>query len=72
MKNILVAILLEKTPNFIPEKNVPLTRTQGRESLGSSVSVLPMIKYCFLFATKHNSIHISVFYIFTKDCENKF
>lgn len=43
----LVAIWLEKTQNYIPQKNVPLTKTQGRESLGSLVSALPMIKYCF-------------------------
>lgn len=29
-------------------------------------------KMLFFFATKHNSINISVFYIFTKDYENKF
>lgn len=43
MKNNSVAILLQKTENYISERDVPLTRTQSAGSLDSSASLLHII-----------------------------
>ena len=64
MKNILVALLLQKTESYILERNVPLTGTQSAGSLGSSASVLHIIKKLVFIAIKQNSMNTRVLYFY--------